>query len=53
MALAHELGHVLLHSEYNLFDKLDCNLRKKLDDDADTFAQILLNRGNYETKKRH
>lgn len=52
VALAHELGHVLLHSKYyNLFDELDCDLRKQLDTDADAFAHMLLTkRGNHETK---
>ncbi len=47
IALAHELGHVLLHKDYDLFKEIDTDLRTKLEHDADTFAHILLNKGVY------
>ena len=45
MALAHQLGHIFLHKDYDLFKGIDADLRKKLEHDADTFAHILLNKG--------
>lgn len=45
IALAHQLGHVFLHKDYDLFKEIDADLRKKLEHDADTFAHILLNKG--------
>lgn len=44
-ALAHELGHALLHSEYDLYGVLDSATRAKLETDANTFAHLLLNKG--------
>lgn len=45
IALAHELGHALLHSEYDLYGVLDDATRDKIEIDADTFAHLLLNKG--------
>lgn len=47
MALAHQLGHIFLHKDYDLFKEIDADLRTKLEHDADTFAHILLNKGVY------
>lgn len=47
MALAHQLGHIFLHKDYDLFGEIDNDLRIKLEHDADTFAHILLNKGVY------
>lgn len=44
-ALAHQLGHIFLHKDYDLFTKIDADLRIKLEHDADTFAHLLLNKG--------
>lgn len=44
-ALAHELGHALLHGEYDLYGGLDSTTRAKLEIDANTFAHLLLNKG--------
>lgn len=46
-ALAHQLGHVFLHKDYDLFKEIDADLRIKLEHEADTFAHILLNKGVY------
>ena len=45
IALAHQLGQVLLHGKYDLFKEIDSVLRARLERDADTFAHILLNKG--------
>lgn len=45
VALAHELGHALLHSEYDLYGTLDDATRDKIEIDANTFAHLLLNKG--------
>lgn len=45
VALAHELGHALLHSEYDLYGALDDATRDKIEIDANTFAHLLLNKG--------
>lgn len=47
IALAHQLGHIFLHKDYDLFKEIDVDLRTKLEHDADTFAHILLNKGAY------
>ena len=47
IALAHQLGHALLHREYNLYGTLDDAVRDKIETDADTFAHLLLNKGVY------
>lgn len=47
IALAHQLGHVLLHREYDLYGVLDDATRDKIEIDADTFAHLLLNKGVY------
>lgn len=46
-ALAHQLGHIFLHKDYDLFKGIDNDLRIKLEHEADTFAHILLNKGVY------
>lgn len=45
IALAHQLGHIFLHKDYDLFKEIDADLRTKLEHDADTFAHLLLNKG--------
>ena len=45
IALAHELGHFLLHGEYDLYGTLDDAVRDKIEIDANTFAHLLLNKG--------
>ena len=52
VALAHELGHALLHSEYDLYGALDSATRAKLEMDANTFAHLLLNKGVQHEKER-
>lgn len=52
IALAHQLGHVLLHSEYNLYGALDDAVRDNMEIDADTFAHLLLNKGVQHEKER-
>jgi Zn-dependent peptidase ImmA (M78 family) len=52
VALAHELGHALLHSEYDLYGALDSATRAKLEIDANTFAHLLLNKGAKHEKER-
>lgn len=47
IALAHQLGHVLLHREYDLYGTLDDAVRDKIEIDADAFAHLLLNKGVY------
>ena len=47
IALAHQLGHLFLHKDYDLFNEIDNDLRIKLEHEADTFAHILLNKGVY------
>lgn len=51
-ALAHELGHALLHGEYDLYGSLDSTTRAKLEIDANTFAHLLLNKGGQHEKER-
>ena len=51
-ALAHELGHALLHGEYDLYGDLDSATRAKLEIDANTFAHLLLNKGVQHEKER-
>lgn len=50
--LAHELGHALLHGEYDLYGGLDSTTRAKLEIDANTFAHLLLNKGGQHEKER-
>lgn len=45
IALAHQLGHALLHGEYDLYGVLDDASRDKIEIDANTFAHLLLNKG--------
>ena len=45
IALAHQLGHIFLHKDYDLFKEIDADLRRKLEHDADSFAHLLLNKG--------
>lgn len=52
IALAHQLGHVLLHGEYDLYGALDDATRDKMEIDADTFAHLLLNKGVQHEKER-
>ena len=52
IALAHQLGHVLLHREYDLYGALDDAVRDKMEIDADTFAHLLLNKGVQHEKER-
>lgn len=52
IALAHQLGHVLLHGEYDLYSSLDDAVRDKIEIDADTFAHLLLNKGVQNEKER-
>lgn len=52
IALAHQLGHVLLHGEYDLYGAIDDALRDKMEIDADTFAHLLLNKGVQHEKER-
>lgn len=52
IALAHQLGHVLLHGEYDLYGALDDAVRDKMEIDADTFAHLLLNKGVQYEKER-
>ena len=52
IALAHQLGHVLLHGEYDLYGALDSATRDKIEIDADTFAHLLLNKGVQHEKER-
>ena len=52
IALAHQLGHVLLHGEYDLYSALDDAVRDKMEIDADTFAHLLLNKGVQHEKER-
>lgn len=52
IALAHQLGHVLLHGEYNLYGAIDDAIRDKIEIDADTFAHLLLNKGVQHEKER-
>lgn len=47
-ALAHQLGHIFLHKDYDLFKRMDSDVFAKLEHDADTFAHILLNKGVYD-----
>ena len=51
IALAHQLGHVLLHREYDLYGALDDAVRDKIEIDADTFAHLLLNKGEIQDEK--
>lgn len=52
IALAHQLGHVLLHGEYDLYGALDDATRDKMEIDANTFAHLLLNKGVQHEKER-
>ena len=52
IALAHQLGHVLLHGEYDLYGALDDAVRDKMEIDANTFAHLLLNKGVQHEKER-
>ena len=52
IALAHQLGHVLLHGEYDLYGAIDDAIRDKMEIDADTFAHLLLNKGVQHEKER-
>ena len=52
IALAHQLGHVLLHREYDLYGALDDATRDKMEIDANTFAHLLLNKGVQHEKER-
>lgn len=45
IALAHELGHVLLHGEYDIYGTINDATRSKMETDANTFARLLLNKG--------
>lgn len=52
IALAHQLGHVLLHGEYDLYGALDDTVRDKMEIDANTFTHLLLNKGVQHEKER-
>lgn len=52
IALAHQLGHVLLHGECDLYGVLDDATRDKIEIDADIFARLLLNKGVKNEKER-